>query len=158
MGKCNNKKGFSIAELLAVMAIMAIMAAVSAPFVRDYIKDSAKDRALATLHVIAQGYRNFRTDYPGATITSGAVSSTTGAACSSVNMRGVNPLGVLFGCNYIQNVFLDQPFTFYVGQGSCPGAQAGDWACMVGKASAGKYASCYGARIDSLGNVQEKAC
>jgi len=153
--KTNNKKGFSMAELLAVMAIMAILAAVSVPFLRNYMLNAANDKAKSTLQVIAQGYKNFLADYPNATV-SGPIVSTDGSAtpCSGVvrTATPANPVGVLFSCNYIQNITLNQPYAFSVGAAAC----AGNLACMVGTAS-GRFCSAYSAWIDVFGDLHETA-
>ncbi|MDR0734601.1 MAG: type II secretion system GspH family protein, partial [Elusimicrobiota bacterium] len=77
MAPCD-KKGFSLAELLAVMAIMAIMAAVSTFYARDYMKDAANDKAKVAMQVAAQAYKNFKADYPRASLT-GQINGTASA-------------------------------------------------------------------------------
>ena len=146
MIKYNNKKGFSLPELLAVMAIMAVLAVISAPFIRDYMRDAEHDRAATILQLIAHGVKTFRADYPRATLTGGEINAATAPiACTTILDRtGTYAVGILLGCNYIQGLNFtghSTRYTFYAGQ--CPGvaASAGALACMRG---IGKHAS-YGA-------------
>ncbi|MDR1124138.1 MAG: type II secretion system GspH family protein [Elusimicrobiota bacterium] len=167
----HNGKGFSLAELLAVMAIMAILAAVSTFFVRDYMKDAANEKAKVAMQVAAQAYKNFKADYPQA-LLSGKINGTASIACSRVvrtpgTNNTANTAGVLIGCNYLRGVnFEGQKYNFFVGQSyppssQCAGAPASSLACMVGtdqkddKYGTGKGNS-YSAWVTELGQVCEK--
>jgi len=159
MPHVHNKTGFTLAELLAVMAILAILAAVSAPFLRNYMLDSANDKAKSTMHIIAQGHKNFLADYPASSIIPAQITNPppTVIACFEVDRTAANPIDVLFTCNYIQNITLNQPYDFFVG--SCPGLVAPPihnpiMACMQGTATR-RYCPAYFAWVDRFGDIHD---
>ena len=174
MHKYYNKRGFSLAELLAVMAIIAILAVISVPFIRDYMRDAEADKAKAVMNVIAQGYRNFRADYPGSPAPTGQISvnnATTGVSTGRVadvncsNARDTSPApgpGILFGCRYIQGAnFIGHPFEFHAGD--CPaGGGLGVFnnsvlACIRGTGTDARYGTpaSYKAWVTNLGEVRD---
>ena len=153
-----NKKGFSLAELLAVMAIMAVLAAVSTFYVRDYMKDAANDKAKVAMQVAGQAYKNFKADYPRATL-SGKINGTAGAACSGVNRTGNNTAGALIGCNYLRGVNFDgHKYNFYAGPAQCAGAPGDSLSCIAGVGGDTKYGSCYSAWVTKFDEVVENPC
>jgi prepilin-type N-terminal cleavage/methylation domain-containing protein len=155
-----NKKGFSLAELLAVMAIIAVMAAVSTFYVRDYIKDAANDKAKVAMQVAAQAYKNFKADYPRASLKGKINGLMEGAKCENVirtSDKGDNKPAILYACNYLRGVnFEGHKYDFYAGPGQCTGAPTTSLACMVGTGSDVKYGSGYSAWVTNFGQICER--
>ena len=152
MIKYYNKKGFSLPELLAVMAIMAVLAMISAPFIRDYMRDAEHDRAGAILQLIAHGVKTFQADYPRATLTGGEINADTPSDVCNIDRSGNNDLKILLGCSYIQGLNFtghSARYKFYVGE--CPNEGAGALACMTG---IGKHAAFKSTWITAHGEVQ----
>lgn len=156
-----NKKGFSLAELLTVIVIIAVLAAMSSPFIRQYLRDANNDKAKIALQMIAQGYKNFKTDYPNvdASISNSALNTIDSVKCELVNRKGENSPGVLKGCRYIQGVNWDaytDKYTFYAGNSCCTHAPEGSLACMLGMdAKAGNYGPGYCAWVDRYGDMSD---
>ena len=59
-----NNKGFTLTEVMVVVRVIGILVALSIPFLIGYVREARNDRAKALLYIIAQGYRNFKMDYP----------------------------------------------------------------------------------------------
>lgn len=153
-----HKKGFTLPELLVVMAILALLAAVSTPFIKGYIRDAENGRAKSALVQIAEGAKNFRTDYPNATV-SGAVTSETRGTCgdNTIDYDGANEANVLVSCKYIRPIkWSRMKYSFNVGAGSCAAdGCANSIAYMTGTDSAGEYTSSYCACVDEFGNIKD---
>ncbi|MDR0645998.1 MAG: prepilin-type N-terminal cleavage/methylation domain-containing protein [Elusimicrobiota bacterium] len=150
----NNNKGFSLAEILAVMIIMAILALVSTPYIRDYIRETENAKAKTALQIIAQGVKNFKADYPRVSITDGIIGGSTTPSCSQQTPSTNASAGILLGCNYIRNVnFGAHRYDFQIG-GACCTQASGAVACMKGTGSA-PYDSAYCAWVDSYGDVHD---
>jgi prepilin-type N-terminal cleavage/methylation domain-containing protein len=156
-----NKKGFSMAELLAVIAIMAILAAVSSPFIRDYMKAAANDRAKVALQLIAQGYRTYKTDFPGSSM-SGEITAPGSCSCSKADLSPAPDnnaaTSALVCCNYIKNVAFStfsSKYTFKVNV-DCGSKNDGKGAlaCLQGKGS-GTYGTSYYAWVNQYGELHD---
>ena len=124
-----NKKGFTLMEVMVVVLIIAILAALSIPNVIGYARDARNDRAKATLYTIAQGYKNFRNEFPWATIsTLGPLQNITlngndcgGVGGSLATLTGSNPVVSyqdLIKCSYLDNInYGGLRYNFYLGNG-----------------------------------------
>lgn len=160
-----NRKGFTLMEIMVVVVIIGILAAISIPNLIGYARDGRNDRAKATLSRIAQGYKNFRNDFPWMGVAS-AVALTKQTlnedfntqSCNLTSLIGsntsVNP-SVLIECSYLENIdYEGLRYHFYIGDGggncsACDSATAStDLACMVG-ADGGVYDENYCAYIDA---------
>ncbi len=64
-----NNKGFTLAEMVAVVAVLMILALVSTPFVRSYIDDAYFGKAQVFLRQLNEARMNFEKDYPGFTVS-----------------------------------------------------------------------------------------
>ena len=154
-----NKNGFTLAEMLAVIIIMAILAALSTPLVREYIRDSANDKAKTQLQLIAHAVRNFKADNPGVTLTKGVINAATPIphACT-VNQTSV-AIGMLFACSYLRHTnWAAFKYTFEAGStavNTCGGKCSNPVAAMVGTDTAGKYKTGYCACVDEWGDVHD---
>lgn len=101
----NSKKGFTLAEMVAVIAILMILTLISAPFVRGYIDDSYFYKAKSFLRQVNEARMNFEKDFPG-TRVSGVFPMTKEnvANCDIDNIHStavVDPQW-LINCNYIK--------------------------------------------------------
>lgn len=150
-----NRRGFSLPELLAVMSIMAILAAASSPFIRRYIRDAGNDKAKTIMHMIAQAHKNFRSEYPMATLDKSKTISGAPTSCPVIDRKGAGQdVGILVGCNYLHRVTWEAyKYDFYIGS-CCANAPADAIACMKGKGAA-PYDGSYCAWISKWGEVGE---
>ena len=82
--KRNNKKGFTLIELMIVVAIIGIMAAIAIPNFLNYMCKSKQSEAKVGLGTLATGQESYYVEYDSYT------SSLTRAA-SSPTMKGKNP-------------------------------------------------------------------
>lgn len=155
MSAIPNKNGFTLAELLVVMVILALLAAVSTPFIKGYIRDAENGRAKSALIQIAEAYKNFKTDYPNATV-SGEVTAESRGECgdNAINYKGSNTSDVLINCKYLKPIkWSKMKYTFNVG-GSCSACTTSH-ASMTGTDTGGDYASPYCACVDEYGNIKD---
>lgn len=58
-------RGFTLAEMVAVIAILMVLALISTPFVKGYIDDSYYGKAQIFLRQLNEARMNFEKDYPG---------------------------------------------------------------------------------------------
>ncbi len=150
-----NRRGFSLPELLAVMSIMAILAAASSPFIRRYIRDAGNDKAKTIMHMIAQAHKNFKAEYPMASLDKSSAVNGATPTCPIIDRKGASQdLGILVGCKYIHNVtWSAYKYDFYIGS-CCDSAPGDSFACMKGKGAA-PYDGSYCAWITKWGEVGE---
>ena len=153
-----NFKGFTLAEMVAVIAILMFLAALSTPFVRGYIDDAYNGKALNRMRELYEASLNFEKDYPGTTV------SDSGAAvngCDIEAIYGATDLvvqpSVLESCHYMKPLSTDlsNRYTFTLGTSAACGAVAecsGAGVSMTGGAKAGIYnGKC--ACVTTLGRV-----
>lgn len=155
MAAIPNKNGFTLAELLVVMVILALLAAVSTPFIKGYMRDAENGRAKSALVQIAEAYKNFKTDYPNASV-SGQVTAESRGACgdNAINYKGQNGSEILVNCKYLRPIkWSRMKYSFNVGSGCT--ACTSSHAYMTGTDSAGDYASPYCACVDEYGNIKD---
>ena len=155
-------KGFTLAEMVAVIAILMVLSLLSVPFVRGYIDDSYNGKAQIFLKQLNEACLNFERDYPG-TVVSGTVSYTASAGeCDLNNIYGnpdaaVSP-DILFKCKYlIVPTDLEGRYTFKAGSSaSCSSCSSGIKVSLVGGDNAGVYKNkC--ACINLLGELKKEA-
>ncbi len=169
----NNKKGFTLIEIMAVVIIIGILAALSIPNLIGYARDSRNDRAKTALYNIAQGYKSFRNDFAWVSVSplgplakQNLTEGVSTQSCNINNFTGTNPtagFATLIQCSYIDNIDYDKlRYKFYLGNGNGACSACGsatpttDLACMVGNDS-GPYVSTYCAYIDSNNMLHETA-
>lgn len=151
-------KGFTLAEMVAVIAIMMFLALVSTPYVKGYIDDSYNGKAIAHMREINEARKNFERDYPGVTIGEGEeltscdlerIYSSTGLTLG---------ISVLVACNYLQvETDLEGRYSFQAGnKAECSACEKNRAVVsMKGLAGAGLYADkC--ACMDSLDRVYKE--
>lgn len=101
------EKGFTLAEMVAVIAILMVLALISAPFIRGYIDDSYNMKAQAFMRQINEARMNFEKDYPGVTVTGTFPSEYEKQDCDIDAIYGddgtsqVSPEWLL-NCNYLK--------------------------------------------------------
>ena len=165
-----NKKGFTLVEVMTVVIIIGILAALSVPFLLGYARDARNDRAKSVLYLVAQGYKNFKADFPSAldrldfSVSLEKVNnlSPNVTSCSLSEIVGSASLDytALIKCSYIPNLnYGDMNYKFYLGgPADCCQAAAADGvgalACMQGD-DTGDYDSSYCAYIDKDNILQE---
>ena len=177
-----NKKGFTLIEVMTVVFIIGILASISLPFLIGYARDARNDRAKSILHIIAQGYKNFKTDFSRAStkLSNDALGNKVNIpnqACSAAAEEGtLSPLTKfttaatlaagsisytdLVYCSYIPNMNYgsnNTSYNFYLGPSTncCQAAIAANaLACMIG-ADSGDYGSNYCAYIAESGGLKE---
>lgn len=165
-----NNKGFSLIEVLTVVVILGILAALSTPFVLGYVRDARNDRAKSVLFIIAQGVKNFRSDFsylsisnPGALTRQSLIGSTVTQDSCRTALESItnNSVGYdfLMKCSYLPNLnYANYRYNFYIGSSACTACgmerSSNDLACMVGN-DGGDYCSDYCALIDVNNNLHE---
>lgn len=132
-----NNKGFTLTEVLVVVIIIAILVAISVPFLLGYAREARNDRAKSALIMIAQGYKNFKTDFPGVTIVPESrqvTKQTLVANQTSCSITDTAAAYDLIACGYIVNRdYANLKYHFYIGNScNCSGSSATDLACMTG--------------------------
>lgn len=153
------KKGFTLAEMVAVIAILMLLAVLSTPFVKGYIDDAYNGKAQIYMRELNEARINFERDYPGTTV-SGEIgygvefSSTT---CNIENIYGQTNLQVgvntLIACKYLrQPTDVTTRYKFGVGSSASCDVCTPSVASMKGEVNAGNYqGKC--ACMDSIGQV-----
>lgn len=163
-----NKKGFTLIEVMTVVFIIGILVALSLPFLIGYVRDARNDRAKSILHLLAQGYKNFATDFSRASthltnpqnglgnkiaIESCDISKFTGTTFTNLSYKD------LIYCSYIPNLdYANTSYQFYLGPASacCQSAATNSaLACMKGNDS-GEYGTSYCAYIAENGGLREE--
>jgi prepilin-type N-terminal cleavage/methylation domain-containing protein len=144
-----NNKGFTLTEVMVVIIVIGILASLSIPYLLGYAREARNDRAKTVLHMIAQGYKNFQNDFPGATVSNINSNITRPASLDSCTITTDNTFTIetLIACSYLPNIDYGKlKYSFYLG-GSCCNASSGAVACMKG-ADGGDFGSNYCAYID----------
>jgi len=152
-----NNKGFTLPELLVVMVIISILAATSTPFVKAYIRDARNGRAKAALVQFGEAYKTFKTDYPSAALSSGALTAETRSNCPSyAEIKSASTPEILINCKYLAPLkWNSMKYNFNLGSGaSCPHAYGTVIAYMQG-ADGGDYCSDYYACYDEYGKITD---
>ncbi len=155
------KKGFSLAEMVAVIAILMVLAALSLPYVRGYIDDSYNGKALIYMRELNEARLNFERDYPGTTVTGSPVVTAGTNDCNIDDIYNGGTLNIsvstIQNCHYLLPISesLNDRYTFEIG-GDCDIEGCSNAAVsMTGGDAAGKYKDkC--ACIDSLGRVYKQ--
>lgn len=158
-----NKKGFTLVEVMTVVIIIGILAALSVPFLLGYSRDARNDKAKSVLYLIAQGYKNFKADFPSALNRldfSASLEKINNLNQNAINCSLSEIVGsasldytALIKCSYIPNInYSNMRYKFYLGgpEDCCQAAAAdgvGALACMQGD-DTGDYDSSYCAYID----------
>lgn len=153
----NAKKGFTLAEMVAVIAIIMLMAVLSTPFIKGYIDDAYNGKALIFMRQFHEARLNFEKDYPGTTI------SDAGEQVTSCNIEGiygrtglvVHP-SILYACKYLKEPEdLVGRYNFQIGSTVDCSMCSDPVVSMRGEEGAGIYKNkC--ACIDSLGRVYKE--
>ena len=165
-----NKKGFTLVEVMTVVIIIGILAALSVPFLIGYARDARNDRAKSVLYLVAQGYKNFKADFPSALNRldfSASLEKINNLNQNAINCSLSEIVGsasldytALIKCSYIPNLnYGDMNYKFYLGgpEDCCQaatGESIGALACMQGN-DTGNYDSSYCAYIDKDNILQE---
>jgi len=98
-------KGFTLAEMVAVIAILMVLALLSAPFVKGYIDDAYNGKAQIFLRQLNEARLNFEKDYPGTTVSGEFNYTATSGGCNLDGIYGKDgevPPDVLVNCNYLK--------------------------------------------------------
>ena len=152
--------------------ILGILASLSIPFVIGYVRDARNDRAKSVLIMIAQGYKNFRTDFSQYTIDDDGpieqldlqnhvnLNACNEALSDAENHDNEVGYDFLIRCSYLQNLDYEAlKYHFYLSGAACSacgGGTANDLACMIGNENAGSdYDDRYCAYIDRDNNLHE---
>ena len=158
-----NKKGFTLVEVMTVVIVISILAALSVPFLLGYSRDARNDKAKSVLYLVAQGYKNFKADFPFAldrlniddslakinNLNQNAINCSLSDIVGSANLNYT----ALIKCSYIPNInYSNMRYKFYLGGSAncCQAAAAsgiGALACMQGD-DTGEYDDSYCAYID----------
>ncbi len=163
-----NNKGFTLAEMVAVVAVLMILALVSTPFVRSYIDDAYFGKAQVFLRQLNEARMNFEKDYPGFTVFTAeekegrlqplAEGDTTPCDIFGIyQTSGTNVLSSaeLLRCHYIKFPNeLNGRYNFYIDKllDKCSDYDGTGVVGMLGTSQAGKYdGKCV--YIDNLGNI-----
>ena len=155
-----NKKGFTLAEMVAVIAILMLLAVLSTPFVKGYIDDAYNGKAQIYMRELNEARINFEKDYPGTTVSGeiGDEVELASTTCNIDNIYGHNNLQVgvstLIACKYLrQPTDVMGRYKFGVGSSAnCTACTGPMVVSMVGGANAGNYKDIC-ACMDSLGRV-----
>ncbi len=156
-------KGFTLAEMVAVIAIISFLALLSVPFVKGYIDDSYNTKAILHMKEINEARMNFEKDYPGTTISdNGGVfisNCNVSTIYNSTNTLTLNKYS-LVTCRYLRSTDLETRYTFTVGKdaascAACTDAETKPVISMVGKRNAGLYSGLC-ACIDSYGRIYKQ--
>ena len=144
------KKGFTLAEMVAVIAIMMFLALLSTPYVKGYIDDSYNGKAIAHMRQINEARKNFEKDYPGTKIGGGETLTSCDLERIYNSTGLVLEIPVLVACNYLQEeADLEGRYSF----------QAGDKAECVACDKAGVKAVVSMDGLDGAGIYKDKcAC
>lgn len=170
-----NKKGFTLLEVMVVVIIIGILAAISIPNIIGYARDARNDRAKSTLYTIAQGFKNFRNDFPWVSFAANGTGPLTslaaediaanGRSCNIGSLTAINSsitYKALIQCSYINDIkYPNLRYNFYLGDGEgncyrCPTANVVEpvLACMTGN-DGGAYVGTYCALIDANNTLHE---
>ena len=152
----NFKKGFTLAEMVAVVAILMVLAAVSSPFVRGYIDDSYFYKAKIFLRQINEARLNFEKDYPGTKINGvfPLILEERDCVADEIYASGTVSPNMLVACHYItQSTDLNNRYQFDIGSTASCGNDT-VMVSMLGLEDAGIYlGNCVG--IDAEGVEHE---
>jgi len=148
-------KGFTLAEMVAVIAILMFLAMLSTPFVKGYIDDAYNGKAMIFMRQLNEARMNFEKDYPGAGINGELNPEEISSEC---NVEGTLNPGILISCRYlVRATDLEDRYTFKLGSSAdCSACTASaPVISMVGTDNAGVYKNkC--ACMDSLGKVYKQ--
>ena len=97
-------KGFTLAEMVAVIAILMLLAVLSTPFVKGYIDDAYYGKEQIYMRELNEARMNFERDYPGVTIGGGNIFLND---CNIEDIYGQTSLqlepSILVACRYLRN-------------------------------------------------------
>lgn len=160
-----NNKGFTLTEVMVVVIVIGILVALSIPYLIGYVREAKNDRAKAMLYVVAQGYRNFKTDYPSIILNSHGplVKQNNNTNCTPTDLITQSSHGYsdLIKCSYIPNKkYSDFQYDFYIGgstNNTCTNMTSTALAYMIGTdtASDNRYNTTYCAYIDRNNTLHE---
>lgn len=155
-------KGFTLAEMVAVIAVLMVLSLLSVPFVRGYIDDSYNGKALIFLRQLNEACLNFERDYPGTSVSGAVDFEVSGDDCDLRNIYGNTDLvvtpDILFKCKYLQvPTDLKGRYTFKAGSvATCSSCATGIRVSLLGGENAGAYKNkC--ACMDNIGDLKKEA-
>jgi len=93
----NNRKGFTLIELVIVTVIMGILASMGLPYYLKTVEVSKASDALAIGHMLANSYRMYLVDNPNLPLT-GAVTNTCNTGVCNTSATDACRL---VRCNYV---------------------------------------------------------
>ena len=139
-----NNKGFTLAEMVAVIAIMMFLALLSTPYVKGYIDDSYNGKAITHMRQINEARKNFERDYPGTKIGGGEILTSCDLERIYSSTGLVLEIPVLVVCNYLQEESdLEGRYSFQAGAKAeckaCDKAGVTPVVSMMGLDGAGIY-------------------
>lgn len=147
-------KGFTLAEMVAVIAILMLLAILSTPFVKGYIDDAYYGKAQIYMRELNEARMNFERDYPGITIGGGNIFLTN---CNIEQIYGQTSLqlepSILVACRYLrEDEDVLARYSFQVGADANCNACSSPVVSLLGGNNAGIYnGKC--ACIDNLGRL-----
>lgn len=166
-----NNKGFTLTEVMVVIIVIGILAALSVPFLVGYAREARNDRAKAILYMVAQGVKNFRSDFPGKSLANSGYGplakqnlTANTVYCNFTNIETNTSYNLSFRdliyCSYIPNIdYGELKYNFYLGNGNgncsaCGAGVSSAFACMVGD-DGGDFNSNYCAYVDINNTLHE---
>ncbi len=161
----NKNKGFTLAEMVAVIAIISFLALLSVPFVKGYVDDAYNTKAILHMKEINEARMNFEKDYPGTTISDNGGVFISGDCNVSTIYNSTKTLIFnkysLVTCGYLRSTDLETRYTFTVGKDAasceaCEKAKVTAVISMLGNKHAGLYEGLC-ACIDSYGRIYRQA-
>jgi prepilin-type N-terminal cleavage/methylation domain-containing protein len=113
----NNRKGFTLIELVVVTLIMGILASLSMPYYNKTVETSKATDAVAMGRMLASAYRMYKIDNPGVELSPGDITnSCNGGSCSTGDTSGCR----LVKCSYVaQQDWTNASYTYKVGPAAC---------------------------------------
>ncbi len=118
-----NKTGFTLMEILAVLLVIAVVASFAVPVIKSVRREMRYQKAKAAAVQLAEAVRSFYTDTKGCLASGSFVGpDASGVSCPAGHsvLTGVpgscgGGATVVFGCGYISpKMFVDLPYTFQV--------------------------------------------
>ena len=141
----NNRRGFTLIELVVVVLIMGILASIGIPYYYKTVETSKATDSVAVGHLLANAYRMFQLDNPGASLSGQVTDTCNSGSCNTGDTSACR----LVRCNYIaRQDWTASAYNYFVGAGSCGGGMV---ACTRRGAGASANFSGWGYNFSDMG-------